>query len=58
MQYDCENCLHYTYDDVADCYDCEMNLDEDELYRLYEGGAKMCPFYRFGDEYLIVKKQM
>ncbi len=57
MQYSCENCLYYTYDDLADCWDCEMQLDEDEVFRLLESGGR-CPFYRFGDEYLIVKKQM
>ena len=58
MTFSCEDCMHYTYDDVADCYDCEMQLDEDEVYRIYQSGSRQCPFYKFGDEYQIVKKQM
>lgn len=50
--------MHYTYDDVADCYDCEMQLDEDDIYRIYQGGSGQCPFYKFGDEYQIVKRQI
>lgn len=57
MAFSCEECMHYTYDDVAEEWDCEMQLDEDEMYRLLESGGQ-CPFYRFGDEYQIVKKQM
>jgi len=35
-----------------------MQLDEDEIYRIYQSGSGQCPFYKFGDEYQIVKKQI
>ena len=54
----CEECLHFTYDDEWDCYTCEMQLDEDDLARFYQSGGRQCPFYRFGDEYQIVKRQI
>ena len=54
----CESCMHYTYDDEWECFTCEMEFDEDDMSRFYASGGRQCPFYRFGDEYQIVKKQM
>ena len=51
----CEFCAHYEYDDEMACYICEMNLDEDEMYRFVQGSFHDCPYYQFGDEYRIVR---
>ena len=34
------------------------NLDEDEMYRFIKGDFRECPYYQFGDEYQIVRKQI
>lgn len=54
---DCENCQYYDYDEEYDCYMCSMDLDEDEYLRVMEHGAPVCPFYRYYDEYTMVRKQ-
>ncbi|MBQ7016739.1 MAG: hypothetical protein IJN10_07290 [Firmicutes bacterium] len=54
----CEECMHYTYDDEYECYICEMDLDQDEMEQFMRGNFKNCPFYEYGDEYKIVRKQM
>lgn len=54
----CESCLYYSYDGEYDCYTCEMPLDEDEMYRFIQGKQNSCPYYKLGDEYTIVKKQI
>ena len=45
----CESCMNY---------ECSKNLDEDEMYRFVRGEFRDCPYYQFGDEYQIVKKQI
>ena len=54
----CECCGNYIYDEDYDCYVCDMNLDEDEMVRFVKGDFHECPYYRGGDEYKIVRKQM
>lgn len=54
----CEECMHYTYDDEYECYSCEMDLDQDEMEQFMRGNFKNCPFYEYGDEYKIVRKQI
>ena len=54
----CEECMHYVYDDDWECWECDMEMDEDDYGRFLESGRRQCPFYCFGDEYQIVKKQM
>lgn len=44
------------YDEEYEEYCCTADLDEDELYRLMNGG-RGCPYYRDGDEYAVVRKQ-
>ena len=52
----CETCVFYDYDEEYDAYECQVNLDQDELSQfLY--GKNACPFYRFYDEYKSVQKQ-
>lgn len=44
-QNSCESCTYYTY-------------DEDEYMRLISDQHYQCPYYRNGDEYMVVRKQM
>lgn len=57
MQSCCDLCLNYYYDDDTDSYACAVNLDEDEMAGFLLHQRKECPFFRFGDEYTIVRKQ-
>lgn len=58
MSSKCDSCAHYEYDEEYECYVCEMNLDEDEWYRFVTSSYRECPYYRYGDEYAIVRHQM
>ncbi len=53
----CETCYHYVYDEDYACHTCECGADEDEMVRFHGGNAE-CPFYRFDDEYISVRKQI
>ena len=59
MKMNCEDCIHYSYDDEYECYICDVNvnLDQDEAYKFISGTLSNCPYFRFGDDYTIVKKQ-
>lgn len=50
--------MNYEYDEEYDCYCCIMDLDEDEMELFIGGRFKRCPYYRPGDEYTIVHKQI
>ena len=54
----CESCVFYDYDEDYDSYECQMNLDEDEMVRFLSGRTQSCPYYRFYDEYKSVQKQI
>lgn len=54
---DCENCWNYDYDEEYDEYFCQMDLDEDEYYRILIQGGSRCPYFRPGDDYTLAKKQ-
>ena len=56
----CETCTYYIFDEEYDEYVCDVQMDEDDFFRLSEGSRehRNCPYYRCGDEYLIVRKQM
>lgn len=54
----CEQCNNYVYDEDAEYYTCEMDLDEDEMARFLSYSYRDCPYFQSGDEYLIVRKQM
>ncbi len=58
MDANCESCTYYEYDDEYDEYFCSVYLDEDDMDRLSRSRTRTCPFYRDGDEYLVVRKQM
>lgn len=54
----CDTCNNFVYDEEYEEYICMANLDEDEMYRFISSSYKSCPYYKNGDEYLIVRKQM
>lgn len=54
----CETCTYFTYDEDYECYVCDIDMDEDEYVRLMSDDRYSCPYYRNGDEYLVVRKQM
>lgn len=54
----CEYCANFVYDEDDEAYYCDVNLDEDEMYRFMSSSYKECPYYRLGDEYKVVRHQM
>lgn len=54
----CESCTYYIYEEDYESYVCDKNMDEDEYIRLMTDRHFQCPFYRNGDEYAVVRKQM
>ena len=54
----CECCAFYSYDEEFECYVCDMDLDEDEMVRFLSASFDNCPYYRSGDEYRVVRRQM
>ncbi len=54
----CDICMYYSYDDEYDCYTCEIDLDEDEMWRFMSDHDYACPYFRMGNEYTIVHKQI
>lgn len=58
IKQDCEYCLNYSYDEETEEYSCSINMDEDDYARLFFSAKEQnCPYFRFGDEYTIVRKQ-
>ena len=53
----CESCAHYDviYEDGT--MGCTIDIDEDDCYREREGKSRGCPYYKFYDEYKLVRKQ-
>ncbi len=58
MKTNCDYCMYYEYDEEYECYTCVMDLDEDEMASFITGRFKDCPYYKAGDEYKIVHKQI
>lgn len=54
----CETCAYFMYDEDYECYTCDRDLDEDEMVRFLSDSHFVCPYYRCGDEYLVVRKQL
>ena len=57
MAANCEECVHYDYDDEAEAYYCTMDLDEDEMERFLRAAADACPCYKPGDDYETARRQ-
>ena len=58
IQTSCDMCAYFTYDDEYEEYVCDVNMDEDDMARLYSDKYFNCPFYKNGDEYKVVRKQI
>lgn len=54
----CTSCAFYSYDEEYGAYVCEVDMDEDEYIRFISDSHYACPYYRNGDDYRIVRKQM
>lgn len=54
----CEQCVHYIYDEEWECYECDVNLDEDDMVKFLQGRNTSCSFFRLDDEYGVVRHQM
>lgn len=57
MSSQCEYCAYYVYDEFDGGYSCQINLDEDEMYRFMSSSNDSCPYFRLDDEYAVVRKQ-
>ncbi len=58
IRMECETCANYFYDEEYEEYICDVNMDEDDYVRFITNKREACPFYRNGDEYRVVRKQM
>lgn len=54
---ECEKCWYYDYDETYDMELCQMDLDEDEVYRISVERKGNCPFFRPYDEYALARRQ-
>lgn len=54
----CECCAYYVFDEKYNCYDCQIDLDEDEMMRFLSRSYDNCPYFRFSDEYKTARKQI
>ena len=44
MAANCEECVHFDYDDEIDAYYCTMDLEEEEMQRVLRSGKDACRF--------------
>lgn len=54
----CDTCENLAYDEELEEYYCAVDMDEDEYFRFVSEKKASCPYYRNGDEYLVVRHQM
>lgn len=63
MDFPCEDCENYEYDEEQECSVCAVDMDMDEFERCVLApqppGAPVarCPYYRVRDDYRIVRHQ-
>lgn len=57
MASQCDICTNYVYDEIEDYYYCNVNLDEDDMYRFMKGSMDSCSYFTLDDEYSIARKQ-
>ncbi len=57
IQSQCDICSNYVYDELEEYYYCDVNLDEDEMYRFMKGSVSACPYFNSDDEYKLARKQ-
>ena len=56
-QYSCEFCSNYVYDEEYEEYGCVVSMDEDDYARQLQNPTASCPYFSYGDEYRIARKQ-
>ncbi len=54
----CEYCAYNEYDETDEAYFCSVNMDEDDMARFIQSGYRDCRYFRSGDEYRVVRRQM
>ena len=54
----CSQCAFFIFDEEYDEYICDAIIDEDDFARITLSCFRQCPYYRNGDEYMVVRKQM
>ena len=54
-QYSCEFCSNY--DEEYEEYACVVSMDEDDLAMLMQFKKATCPYFSYGDEYKLARKQ-
>lgn len=58
QQTSCDTCARLIYDEDYEGYVCDVDMDEDEYMRFMSDKSYSCPYYRNGDEYAVVRRQM
>ena len=53
----CEWCANYVFNEDYDYYECERDLDEDEMAKFITNTLDNCPFFN-SNEYNTVNKQI
>lgn len=53
----CEQCSYYVYNEEFECYECTVNMDEDDIYRYLSSSDYACPYYSPEDDYFLARKQ-
>lgn len=54
----CESCVNYLYNEEYSCYECQADLDQDEMEKFIRDVYTDCPYYQLNDEYKTVRKQI
>ena len=59
MDMSCESCYNFVEDEETGERYCTVAsvIDEDESAAFAASSYRKCPFYRFNDEYISVRKQ-
>lgn len=53
----CDYCNNLVYDEEDEEYYCEVDMDEDDMARLYQSHNSECPYFQSNNEYEVVKHQ-
>ncbi|MBR6407395.1 MAG: hypothetical protein IKS19_02205 [Clostridia bacterium] len=53
----CESCAYFIYDDELEEDVCSVQLDEDDYVRFVSDPHAVCPYYKYYDEYKMVRRQ-
>ena len=56
-QISCDYCNNLVYDEEMEEYVCDVNMDEDDYARQLQNPTASCPYFSYGDEYRIARKQ-